>query len=295
MVLIAVLSNNKFSFDNISYNDIQGNKFSQFLFPYIRMIEIPTSQNIMEYIIPYIGGKNINMHRSYKCYESLEYSTFLLYATNDTVTQQINEESNVIGRYLSERHEEVLGECILINSTQNQIISINYEQVIEIIRSRFIHKSILITPSNEITEMTYISNPIENTPINSENCRCVHIPFLTKILCVFIEHNPENNNLNTIATIICKKLRINGNVIISILDNYPNVEIIDLTKELFNKILCVQSNTSIASANNLTDEAIQTNFFSVLQRYVDKYNGEICENIPPDIMNGQNMNSTLHE
>jgi hypothetical protein len=25
MVLIAVLSNNKFSFDNISYNDIQGN------------------------------------------------------------------------------------------------------------------------------------------------------------------------------------------------------------------------------------------------------------------------------
>jgi hypothetical protein len=293
MISIAVISNLHFSFDTISYDDIKSSKFSQFLMPYIRIIDIPNEQNKMEHIIPYIGGKDANIHRSYKCFEKIEYSTYLLYATIENNNRA--EEINAIGKFLSERHEEVSGNCVLINSTEEDIIPITYDQVVDIIRSRIIHKAILVSPSDEIREITYISLPIENSPLQMENCRCVQIQFLTKVLCIFIEHIPYDDKMNKLATLICKKMKIHGNVVISMFDNYPSVEVIDLTKDTFNKILCVQSNTSIASENKLTDEAIQTSFFSVLQKYVEKYDKKICENIPPDVFNGPTMNTTLHE
>lgn len=292
MTSFAVISSAPFSFETIPYDDIIGEKFSQILMPYVRIITVNDGENKMEYIIPYIGGKDENIHRSHKCFENFEYSTYLLYANG---THICDEDANTIGRFLSERHENVIGNCVLINSTQEKMIPIKYEQIVDIIRSRIIHKAVLITPSDNIQEITYTSLPIENSPIRTENCRCVHIQFLTKVLCIFLEHEPIDDKINKFATIVCKKLKIHGNVVVSLLDNYPSVEVVDITKNIFNKILCVQSNTSIASENTLSDEAIQTSFFSVLQKYAEKYGNSVCENIPPDVINGNTMNSTLHE
>lgn len=301
MISVAVISDSNFSFDNISYNDIISDKFAQMLCNYIKIIQLPTENGeIMKHIIPLMDCPDNTECRSYKCYESQKHSSFLLYATrkptedkSETTTNADVCNVNILGKFLSERHEDVLGKCVIVNSTDKNIYDVSYQQVVDIIRSRVVHKAVIVTPNDDVNEIIYTNLPIENSPLHEDNCRCIQVEFLNRIICIFLEHNPATDKFNKYATLICKRLKVHGNVVISMMTQYPFTELTDLTPEVFKKILCIRSNTSSSDVNGLSEKALQTNFYDVLEENMQKFHSEICETIPDDVINGQTMNSSL--
>jgi hypothetical protein len=300
MLQIAVIKPNTFTFENMSYDDVSGNPLAKTLREFVEIVKINSSSNddILKNIVDNVGQLTDEARRTYKCHETPTNCFYLMYVSTDEETFKAEKSKNANGlaHLLSENHEPVLGKCVILNTSiapNTTNCDITYEDVLMIVRSRVIHKAITVSPNGSIVESLYNMNPIENTHLKEENCRCYHIDFFNKVLCVFIEKVPSKGSINEHATIICKKLKVYGDVVIGILTKYPAREIMDIDKNLFGKILCVRSNTSSKDADGFSEEVLQGNFYSVLEKYVRKYENSVNESIPDDVMNGPSMNSTF--
>lgn len=292
MIEVAIIKPNNFSFDEVSYEKLIDGTFNEFIGHYITIEKIESSSEeiLMANIIRLISRSNDEVGRAYKCFESPNGCTYTFYVAN---TKNEEEGLNRIGSFLSERHEPVIGTCVLMNVTDTQNCDISKGHVFDIIRSRFIHKAIVITPNNEITETQYIKVPTENTHLMENSSRCYQVDFLNKIFCVFIEYSPEDNRFNKYATILCRRLKVHGDVVVAMLTKLPSTEVVDIRPDTFKKILCARSNMTTADSDKLAEEAIRNNFYSVLEKAYGKFNGTIIEGLPDDILNGQTLNSTL--
>lgn len=297
MLQIAVIKPNSFMFENMTYNDISGNALAIALQNLIEIVKIDSSSNdeILKNIVDNVGQSTDETRRTYKCYETPTNSVYLMYVSSDeeTFKAEKTKHSNSLARFLSENHEPVMGKCVILNTSITENCDITFDYVLKIVRSRVIHKAITVSPSGSVTESLYNVNPIENTSFKEDNCRCFQVEFFNKVLCVFMERIPSNGSINKYATILCKKLRIHGDVVIGILTKYPATEIMDIDQDLFRKILCVRSNTSSKDVEGFSEEVLKGNFYNVLEKYVCQFNNIINENVPDDVMNGQSMNSTL--
>lgn len=297
MLQIALIKPNTFMFENMSYNDISGNILETTLREFIEIINIDSSSNdeILKNIVEHVGLTTDETRQTYKCYETPTNCVYLMYVSTDEETFKADKSNNTncLARFLSENHEPVLGNCILLNTSITSNCDITFDDILRIVRSRVIHKAIILSPDGSIKETLYNTNPLENTHLKMENCRCFQVEFFNKVLCVFIEQEPFNKSTNKYATILCKRLRIHGDVVIGILTKYPATEIMDIDQNLFKKILCVRSNTSSKDVEGFSEEVLKGNFYSVLEKCVSKYGNSINDNIPDDVLNGQTMNSTL--
>ena len=294
MLQIAIIKPNAFGFEKMSYDDICGQTLENTLKQFIDIITIDNSTNelLLKNIIENIEKPTDDTIRSYKCFETSTSSAYLMYISGESISNNETNTNN-IARFLSEKHEPVIGKCVVLNTSTSTNIDIKYDDVIKIIRNRLIHKVITLSHSGEIIETNYTTNPIENTQLKSDNCRCYQIEFLNKILCVFMEMSPMENSINKYATLLCRKMKVAGDVVISILTKYPTLEIMDIDSELIKKILCVRSNVSSSELDKISEDVIRGNFYNILEQYASKYNNAINENIPDDVLGGQTMNSTL--
>ena len=292
MVKIAVIKKNNFEFDSLTYDDITTDKFSKIIKENIILQEIDATTNdtIMKEIIDNLNFDPDKVCRTHKFYEIPEFSFYLLYV--NATTEQEND--NTFGRYISQNHEPINGNCVILKSNKTAIHDISYNEITTIFRSRFYHKAVLISPSNEMKEVVYFNNPIENTNMTEQKSRCIHIEFLNRILCVFLEFEPSIDYYNYYATILCKRLKVHGVVVVSMMINYPSQEIIDLTPEILKNILVVRSNTSTDNVAGLSNEVMEDNFFDVLKKYTEKYEHRINDGIPDDVKNNVTLNSTLY-
>lgn len=286
MLTVAKIHPTNFSFDEVSYEDIDHN-LSKLLKPFIDIVPIQatTQEETLQEILKHLDLPENSNCVSYMCNESDDKLTYLMYCVDNTNPK------NLIGRFLSEKHEEVFGNCIVlqtINGTQN--CNITLKEVTDIIRKRFIHKSVIIYPNRTIEERSFTNSPIDGVDFTEDNCRCIQIEFLEKALCLFVQRQPTIDCINEYATIIGKKTKIHGKVIITLLTQSPSVEIMDLTEELMHKILCAISDNSIS--RNRTNDDKSENFFVNLERRYMKHNN-INLSIPPDIREGPCMNTTF--
>jgi hypothetical protein len=293
MLTIAKIKPSSFSFTELSYETID-HDLSKLLKDYIDIVSIrgDTSENTMQDILEQLDLPANTMCHSYKCFEDSNKITYLLYCTDS------KNPTNYIGRFLSEKHEEVFGNCCIlqtIDDIDNNVVncSITLDDVTKIIRRRFIHKAILLQPDGKMYEKVYTNNPIDIDPsFNENNCRCIHIEVLNKVLCMFIQCQPTIDSINEYATILGKKNRINGSVIISLLSQTPSVEIMDLTESLMMKILCAMSNHNISRTE--TNDDTSQNFYVNLERRVLKMDNKINSQIPDDVLSSHPLNSTFN-
>jgi len=310
MKLIRIMQN-IFSFEEIPYENLMDGTFNKSLKPYIEIVDVNVinsenvinpedeQNNIMKKIMDIlnhsIGNTNCHVH---KCYENFESCVYIFYIPSETTI--VGHENN-IGTFLSEKHEPVIGDCVILNTesklVDEKFVSKNIDMTLtylfEIIRSRFIHKAIIITPENEIKEHIFIDNPITNTFLLEKSSRCYHVNFMHKVFCVFMAYEPEDNKFNKFATIFCKRLKVHGGVIISMLSQLPFIEVNDLTETTFKKILCIRSNMSDTDINTKIDDAVKNNFYNLLDNAIIKFDNRIVETIPDDVLHGVTMNSTL--
>jgi hypothetical protein len=292
MVKIAIIKENNVDFSLLTYEDIIGQQFELLIKENVEIQEIDNTNNetMMKNIIHYLNFDPEKICRTYKFHENENYIFYILYIA----IEKDDECNNILGRYITENHEPITGNCILLKTSKNENYDITFEDIKFIFCSRFYHKAVIITPSNEIKETTYFLNPIENTEMTENNCRCMHIEFLNRIICVFLELRPSNDKFNKYGTLLCKRLKVHGNIIVSLMINYPAQEIIDITPELFKKILVVRSNTSTDDVSGLSNEVLETTFYDVLKKYNDKFKYQINETIPDDVINNVSLNSTLY-
>jgi len=292
MVKISIIKPNNFQFESLTYDDITTDKFANIIQENIEIKEIDSTSNetMMKDIIEYLNFDPDTLCRTHKCYEIPNFTFYLLYvaANND------KDSNNVFGRYISENHEPIIGNCIMLKTSQNVNHDITIKDITTIFRSRFYHKAVMVTPNNEMKEIEYFNNPIERTNMTEKNARCLHIEFLNRILCVFLEFEPTIDYYNQYATILCKRLKVHGNVVVSMMINYPSHEIIDLTPEILKNILVVRSNTSSDNVAGLSNEVMENNFYDVLKKYIQKYDNKINDGIPNDVINNVTLNSTLY-
>ena len=123
-----------------------------------------------------------------------------------------------------------------------------------------------------------------------------------------METHPTNNDINRKATIIERKLKIVGNVVIAMMTIEPHVEFQDLTIELFEKILAIMSDSSFSRQmsdsedKNIMSSSSQntkvSNFYRILNdryaQYKKTHSDKFIDIIPDDVLNGPIMNFTLN-
>lgn len=313
MPIIAKIKPNSILFDNVSDADMTSEKLMLLISQYIEFVTVSDdNEKFMEDIAKLIIDTNARDAKgisesitiqSYKCYESLDHMIHLV--TNDFGGQE-----NMLCRYINECFSEVYGNCILFkliypSTTSKQLTQhddnigimsdITIHDIIEIYLSKLTHTAIMITPNNSISTISFSRIPIENSPIIEANCRCVNIEFLGKTIVVFMELNPADDRINTYATIIGKKQKIMGNVVIALMSQVNTFENCNLDNDLMHKILVVMSNHSMNRELDLNDEfdPNKLNFYKLLDERYKKCSSDICENIPPDVLAGYTYNSTL--
>jgi hypothetical protein len=330
MPIIAKIKPNNISFETIDDANMTHNNLPSYLAPYIEFVSISNdNEKFMEDIARLIidtddtntGPITI---QSYKCHESFDSMIYLVTVLNPpkSSSELEKQQQNMLCRYINECFSEVYGNCILfkltcsskvpraveqVTNTQIQqpaqqptdiigtMSDITIRNIIDIYLSKLVHTAVMITPNNSISTISFSRIPIENSPIIEANCRCVNIEFLGKTIVMFMELNPTDDNINTYATIIGKKQKIMGNVVIALMSQVNTFENCNLDNELMHKILVVMSNHSISRELDLNDEfdPNKLNFYRLLDERYKKCSGDICENIPSDVLNGYTYNSTL--
>lgn len=287
MICVAVIHQNMASFDEMSYDDICGNKLRDFISKYVTVIQMDASSNdaTLKSIIDIVGTTNDATRKTHKCFETRTNTVYSIYVPSDTDSNN----SNNLGRFVSECHECVSGDCILLNTRDMNNCDITMDSVTDIFRSKFVHTAIKITPDGTFTNVCYHKNPIESTSIIESNCRCVQIDFLGKTLCVFLEIVPTDVHINRYATILCKKLRIHGDVIVSMISTFPSIEITNIDEKMVRDIIIIRSN----NGENMTiPDDPHENFYNTIRTNLRR-NDIINENIPDDVMDGLSMNESL--
>lgn len=298
MPIIAKIKPNSFTFNNINDTDMTAKNLITYLSPYIELVSIANEEEKFMEDIAKIINDVTDTHdpitiQSYKCYDSPTDMIYLV--TCDLKNQQ----QNTLCRYINECFNEISGNCILfkMDVSNNDVVksNITINNIIDVYLSKLIHTAVMITPDNSLSTLNFSRIPIENSPIMEDNCRCVHIEFLGKTVVMFIELKPKDNRINTYATIIGKKQKIMGTVVIALISQISTVETCNLNDELLHKILIVMSNHSISRELDMKDnfDPNKYNFYKILDERYKKCSCNICENIPPDVLGGYTYNSTL--
>lgn len=250
-ITIALIKPNDFKFTKEQYH----NNISQLQHDIQQSIIIKKIMfsEMMETIVTFIELSPELIGHSPICFETHKNIFQLCCVENNNLA----EENNICG-YLS--GEKVHGKATFISSLVSSDGTcipddITIEIITKILYSKFVHKAIYISTndSDDEIEFDYFDHPIEYHNITTEdgfnNYKIVDINFLEFNLCMIIELNQLNQNINKKITRLYGKQKINGNVI---LISKSTHEYHDLTLDLFNKIMKLSFGP--LSSRELTDD-----------------------------------------
>jgi hypothetical protein len=289
-VKIAIIKRNNCTFNALTFDDIKSDKFETHLNEYIDITEIDIidEKQLLNRIVEKIGYQQNNPYKSYKCFESNEKMLFHVYLGIE------NGGDNTLGQFLSEFHEPVICNSVMLRYDNVKLCDISFNDIVTAFRMRLIHKAIIIKTDDQIENIEYHDIPIENTNLTENSCRCIQIDFMNKVLCLFVEPTPSGNEINKHASILYKRLKIHGDIVVSMMTKFPSTELDDIDDVTIRKIICICSNMSLSDIEKYFDSSVQGNFYDVINVISSKYENQICENIPDDILKMPTLNSTLH-
>jgi hypothetical protein len=262
--------------------------------------------SIIEKDIHAIDNTPCNTH---KCYETSNDMYYFLYKPNMS-----NQESNIISlsRYFTTQHESIVHRGVLLKTSydsNHKLINTNItlDDVVNIIRNKLVHKAIIIKTDNTFEEIIFDKIPIDHTNMHPDTTRYIQIDIFGKTLTMFIDIIPQNNNhnsdFNKHATIIGRKMKILGDVVVSLLSMQPTVEINNLSIDIVKKIISYRMHNS-DTPKNISDQMnnamsgamsdnMNDNFYQLLQSSNDTLDEINDFVIPDDVLNGMSYNSIL--
>ena len=220
---------------------------------FVEILSIPDLFNLISCIILPSDKYVINIDDFYYTSDYVYQAIFKLPADNSNTYNTQLDESNKLGTQLLNEKFLVNGNMIIIKrsiiNNKYEYVDMKIDDITEILRSQFLHRAVIIKPTNklsdiaeiaEIAESYYIYNALEINFDQShlDNSRFFEYRFLDYRLFFYIDKNAEHteSNLNKFASIIYGK-NIYGNVLISLCDNSDeSPKPLDITKDMIQKI-----------------------------------------------------------
>jgi hypothetical protein len=269
--------------NDYTLNDVANINWSILAKKYVELVQVSDDPaEIMQDVIRIIGFTGDVCKQTHKCMETHDMTCYLIYTPASVG-------DNSLSRYLTTSYDFVSGKCVLMVYT-NKLVDITHTIAANIFRNKFMHKSVIIKSNGNILANEYTRYPYENTELTDTNCGCYHVPFMGRTMCVFIPYNPNTDQMNVYATLLCKQRRINGDVVVSLLRQYPHIESCDVDPDTFRLILAIKDHCDPMC---LSEDELHNNFYQMVIDASKKYGSDICENIPPDIEHGPIFNYSM--
>lgn len=206
---IAIIRTNNFgnSDDFLTTEQIK-NECNNFI--HIKNVSV---ENMMETIVIDIKMSSDVIGDTISCYEDDIYVYQMCY-----VQHTDNIEKNGVASYLCYDNRIIYGNVAIIKYKINDDYvcennSIIFDDIINIINKKYIHKGVKITLDNKIIPFEYKKHPLESID-KPDNYLSADIVILSQQYVFFIENEPENDKTNEIATRLAGNNLIKGNVII---------------------------------------------------------------------------------
>jgi hypothetical protein len=298
MPIVATIIPNDITFENMIDDDITNEKLTHLVSKLVTLIHVPDeSTEMFQAIGELIDPPDLDDVRicTAKCYESYDNMLFMM-SCNYTGRQE-----NKLCRYMNVGYKQVYGTSVFATIGYDKSGKIMYtnttiRDIVNMLLAKMRHQAILITPDNHIQTLTFARLPIENTTLTETNSRSVPIEFLGRNIVMFMEMIPTDDRFNLYATILGKKQRVHGDVVISMVSQHPMMETLSLGEELFQKILVVMSHHDLCRTLKYDDNADPNtnNFYRFLEERYSSCDKQINTTVPDDVMRSQSYNSTLH-
>lgn len=194
-----------------------------------------------------------------------------------------------------------------INYTNNVTLSsVTMKELVEIVRSFFVHCGVIIDVDGKINEFNYIFNPIDwIKEHDSKNLRFIEFEIFDKIIIMFIELQPVHDSLNEKASIVHGN-NVHGKTIFAMRQKPTDIkqceyEYTDMRIETIDKLISVLS----TSQNELKEtEEDKTNikivnFYTILEnrylRYVSKYGNGYSTKLLKTIFDKPSVNKIAYD
>lgn len=298
MPIVATIIPNNITFETMPDDDITEKNLTNIISKLISFVSVPDNATEMfQAIGELIDPPDLDDMRitTAKCYETYDNMLFMM-SCNYSARQD-----NKICRYMSIGYKQVYGSSVFVTTSYDKTGKITYtdttiKNIVNMLMAKMKHQAILITPDNHIQTLTFSRLPIENTTLTETNSRSIPIEFLGRNVVMFMEMTPTDDRFNLYATILGKKQRIHGDVVISMVSQYPMMETLHLSVDLFQKILVVMSHHDISRTLKQDDNADpnSNNFYRFLEERFASCDKHLNTTIPDDVMRSQTYNSTLH-
>lgn len=286
MLKIVVLRTNDITLDNYTYDELNGDAFAKILMQYCQIVSIDTSDedNMLREIIMHIDPQVSQNIITHKCCEIHDYNVYITYALGDTAP------ANKLAILASQNHEPVFGNCVFLMSDTQKKCDVTFEHIVRMFNSFIFHDAVCVSPGDNIDHIgviKYNSIPIERSELTRENSKYYVIDIADNSIGVFMENDPEisDDNLNRLATVLCKKYCVYGKIIVGLYTRTPELKMIDMDCATFTNIINLISNSMTTS---IEPNDVNSNFYRNIEQLA-KYN-EINFNIPDDILCGPSMN-----
>ena len=235
---VGVLKPKKYTFDNVSkmseYQDTLSND--------IKLHKI-TPAYLMEFVVNSISLTPTMMGASTEIYqdENIVYQFCHLDASNPTLNK--NEDNiNSIAGYLSIAKEDVYGTCIILKNIIQEDKTckngnIDLDELKLILRKKFFHTGICLKADQTFKTFEFNTHPVQEFYNNerANNFRYVEFKLLKWTLILFVEKEPQNDELNMIASKFDEKFIIRGDILICAKIN--DKEYYDLDEETMKMII----------------------------------------------------------
>jgi hypothetical protein len=291
---VAIIDVNDVFFDteSISQARFEYDVISETICDFISIKNINnTEDDIMKILISELEltENNFTIHTGEASYvndELYQICHILLTKESYNTIKSKNIKYNGIASYLSDTTLKVYGKAILIKyntfNDENKLETIIEDNIINLFISKFVHKGVIVSPNESVSEIKFIYNPIDWVTVSeSEKYKYYELEIYEKILMVFFDKSLENNrdveknkNVSDLLNqdIYGKAIIALRNQFLDMTDN--NIVYSDLDSDTYKKMISIVKNklNNNKTGNNKVDDIINdinskkkmTNFYKLL-------------------------------
>lgn len=248
-ISIAIIRPNKITYStmDMTHSRFTKEKLLEDLEDYVEIVNVDGLENMMEKIVEVLKlTPDITAHTT-TCKEDNNYIYQMCHLIDESKTYQQN---NICIRLANSLYR-VIGDVVLMKSKvlsdgKTVPCNITEDDVVELYQECLIKKCVRILPDGTVDDVSYIFNPIDwLSPDKLANIRFHEVDFSDKVMMFFVELTPENNTVNTKASILYGK-QIFGNVVVAMRQKQEDIkhtefEYYSLDNKTMNKIVSVMS------------------------------------------------------
>lgn len=268
---------------------------------FVKLIDIKNTNELLD-LINKINSKGYTNTIDEFYYDSdYVYQAIFIYRE---LSEKLSDINRLATQFIYEKMH-VLGDMIIIKrsiiNNDFDYVNLTMDDLLNVLRSQFIHTAIIIKPNGELIEKYYVHHPLEiNFGQEIDNTRIHQSKVIDFVLNFHIDIKTEKtqSNYNKYASNIYKK-NIYGNVLVSLCDNTDHyqkninldkstlqslINIFSKKEELdqsaYSRVITLNNldmnNLEISNGdkfkhNNFPELALCPNFYYIIKKENDKY------------------------